>query len=99
MGSQCKPFAKDTATLSSAIQAETQDRGERDPELCGRDVTVEVLYRAARTSLSLPIALPHHRLDTGPPGPHQGELGRHEECIRDYQDHHRQRPQDDRSRF
>ena len=65
-----------------------QDRGDRDPELGSRELAVQVLLRCPHR-LSLPIALPYHRLDPGSPRRHESELGRHEEGVRDYQDQYR----------
>ena len=67
-----------------ADPAEAQ-RGERDPELRGGDVAVERLYGAScQPSFAIPRA--GELVEPRAPRADQGELGRHEEGVREDQD-------------
>ena len=80
-----------------ADPAETQ-RSERYPQLSRGDVPVERLYRAARQP-SFAISRLRHLVQASLPGPHQGKLGRHEEGVRQDQNHDGHEAQENRRRF
>jgi len=74
-----------------------QDRRDRDAELRGRQLAVQILEgRLDRAGLA--VATAHHRLDAGAPRGHEGELGRDEERVREHQGHDREQPQPERFR-
>ena len=58
-----------------------QNGGDRDAELRGGELAVEVVQRFLHR-LGLAVAAPDERLDAGAAGGHEGELRRHEECVR-----------------
>ena len=82
------------------------ERGERDPDLRGRDVLVDVLELLER-DLRLPVALVGEALHPRGPRPHHRELGRDEVPVDEHEDEdeeeeddrgHRPSPRDERLR-
>ena len=67
---------------------------EGDPELRGRDVAVERLYRAAGQP-SFAIPGPSQLVEPGLAGSHQRELGRDEEGVGQHQHDDRREADDD----
>src|SRR5215211_2023463 len=61
------------------------DRGERDPELAGRQVLADLVELPQRQP-GRPVRL--QLLQPRAAGPHQRELGRHEEPVHEHQHHH-----------
>ena len=57
-----------------------QDRSDRDSELGGRELPIEIL-QGGLDHLGLLVAGLHHGIDAGATGRDQGKLGRHKERI------------------
>jgi len=75
--------------LADPAQAE---RRERDPELRGRDVAVQVLH-GGLGRLRETVALARHLIDSAAPRAHQRELGGNEKRVRnDQEDYQSQAP-------
>ena len=94
LGSQANA-ARDQAGQRRLADPAQAQRGERDAELGGGDVAAERLYRAAREP-SFAIPRPRQLIQPGAPRADQGELGRHEEGVREHQDDDRGKTETDR---